>query len=324
MRSFVFALTILSFFIPSEAFAQEKLSQKELEEKLKKLGIELRRASSFGLDPDAQSAYFQRVDQNTLRGLDLLRQAQNLAEIVLDLKKADAKSATACLERLNDFPKLKYLHVRFATVRDNDVKWIARVKSVERLDLECPGISEGQIKSIGEMKSLKYLHLTALEIPPKSAKVLRAALPKIEGFQLQQIPAIHSTPPLKIADNDTPLVKAQKAKVNSALKGIKLFCVDRPSLDGARNLWNPKAMELMRELKDALLELDDPILTERIVQDYVQLTEIAFKVNDMVFTRERFDGGTDRGFSAEVHLMECIYLDAQILQLKMKKKRDNK
>ena len=316
MRSYLLPFVMLGCFLHSEAVAQVKLSQKELKQKLKKYGIDLRPSSSFGVAPNSQDAFIQPVDQDILRGLDLLRQADNLA--VIGIGTADGKLMTACVERLGDFPKLTLLHLH-SVLGEQDVKRIANLKTVESLHIECPRFSEAQIKSVSEMKSLKFLFITAHEFPPKAAEVLRAA--KLDSFHLQQIPAILKTPPLKIADTDTPLAKVQKTKVNLALKGVKLFCSDRPDSSGAFRLWDPQAVELMRQLRAALLELDDPVLTERIVQDYVQLTEIASRAREMQFEREPFERPLQKEEIARGLVMELLYLDAQILQIKLNRKK---
>jgi hypothetical protein len=237
----------------------------------------------------------------------------NLDEIIL--AKADAKWTTACLERLNDFPKLKVLRVEASALGENDVKSIAKLKALEHLKLECPKFSESQIKLIGDMKSLQSFHLAALDFPPKSAKLLRVALPKVNEFYLEHIPAILSAPLVEIAKNDTPLAKLQKARLNAALNGMKSICQD--SRIGSAHLGGPASLEMMRHLREAILELDDPGLAEPIVRDYVQLAEIAFNAKDARF--RQFGESTK-----ENHLLECVYLDAQIIQLKLKKKLDDK
>lgn len=316
MRKSLLAFVMVGCFLPSEVEAQGKLSQKELAQKLEKFGIHLGPAYDAGVAPHSQAANIQPIDRDVLRGLDLLQHADNVT--VIGVSTADSKMMTACLERLGNFPKLTFLHVR-SVLGERDIKLIASLHTVERLDIECPRVSETQVKLISEMKTLKSLFITCHEFPPKAAEVLRAA--KLEYFHLQQIPAILTAPPLKIADTDTPRAKLQKTKVNIALKGVKLFCSDRPSSDGAFRLWNPQAVELMRQLRAALLELDDPVLTERIVRDYVQLTEIASQAKVMHFTRERIDRRPGEEEIARELVMELLYLDAQTLQMKLSRKK---
>ena len=146
------------------------------------------------------------------------------------------------------------------------------------------------------------------EVPPKSLENLKRALPQANvHFQATLFS-------LKIADADDVLTKLKKEKFNAALARlphVTVIPVGRTPID-----WDTvtaKFLEGSRQLVDAALDLDDPKLAMRTLDAHVNLMEHAFKRAEEKYKWAEMS--PDNYFAIRYQ-----YFDAQILQLRYKKK----
>lgn len=119
--------------------------------------------------------------------------------------------------------------------------------------------------------------------------------------------------PLPILAKDKGVVKLQKEKLNAAVAELNVLTKMVEAGKGTV----AEFVEAAGRLKDAAVDLNDPKLTMKIVNDYVGLLAEVHRVTEL-----RVNAGNDRMDS--LHRVRYYYLDAQILQLRQKKQLDAK
>ena len=144
-----------------------------------------------------------------------------------------------------------------------------------------------------------------------------AATAYAQGEKEPARPAMATFPPLKIAANDSPAAKLKKEKFNAALSAFRridaLVVAGKPG----RTYGDPGTLEVTRSLKDSILDLDDPALRMKAFDAYVDLTK--FSEKDSLI---KLEAGAIDPYKSD--LTRYRRLDAELLQLQMKKQAEKK
>jgi hypothetical protein len=296
------------------------------------------------------------VDAKTVKAMDLLAQIKDLSAIFVSLE--DPKYTQDMLKSIEALTQVKKLTVSAGMLTIDDLKAIGRmrqleflslrckelsnahlkalesIKSLKSLNLDCDAFSESQLRVLGKMQALKELELKCPELSDAETKELHA-LARLKRLELvcgevspkslddlkralrqAKIEFRDTLFPVKVLDTDSALTKLQKEKFNVALARIPFLTeIPKTSAGGPidRSAFTARFLEGSRQLVDAALDLNDPKLALRTIDAHVRLMENAFKLAE-----ERYKTGAmppDDYLAIRYH-----YLDAQILQLRHKKK----
>ncbi|MBI3821480.1 MAG: hypothetical protein HY289_02245 [Planctomycetes bacterium] len=121
--------------------------------------------------------------------------------------------------------------------------------------------------------------------------------------------------PLIVLQTDAPLVQLQKEKLNAAVS--ELNAMQQRIRAGKASIGEGDFCEAGRRFKDAVLDLNDAKLTIKTVSDYVDMMHHAYKQADVQYKAGRL-------LPDNMFRVRYYHLDAQILQLREKKKLEGK
>jgi hypothetical protein len=288
--------------------------QRDIVESLAKHGITVIRQLSQSPTP-VMSAHAIVADAATAKALEMLPRVSNLSIVNIGIQ--DAKLNEACLRAIAKIPALKTLRYTTESVTGAELKILGRREGLAELDLDCRELSDAELKEIRAMSQLKALNLSCFKVPDKSIDDLKKALPKAK-INIQIKPALFALRPIPTDPRDDPFTRLRKAKWNAALAAL-IASQELLSYSGPVP-WDPNARTFLvidhaRRLIDATFDLEDPKLAVNVMERYVDLTR---RVHDEA--RIRYQAGN---VTAEtMHRVEYHYFDAQILQIRLKKKSD--
>jgi hypothetical protein len=314
MRWILLALFGTACLISPVGYGQNPPSDNEVFKKLEKHGIFPGPIGPFGKGTVALHCTINLADSETLKALRLLRHVRELTEIHIFV--AEPKHMEECLKLIGELPKIKVLHLEADRFPDKDLKIIAAFKQLEDLSLGFPDVTDEQIRelhALKDLKTLKRLYVLYAQASPKVLEDLKDALKQVKEVTFEKDLRIQL---LKISPKDDPITKLQKEKFNAAASELNLR-LDF-SRSGKGRMSDPSALGALQRLRDAALDVSDQELKLKVVNHYVEFMESAYKEID-----ERFKaaiGGSPEHF----HQLRYYYLDAQILQLRLKKQFEAK
>jgi hypothetical protein len=311
----ILSIVALALWLSGQATVHAQ-SPDEVAKQLRKLGVS-------GYDPflgerDRWTAGLDGSRPDFVEAARLLRRFKNIEKIRLNLGATKLTEEQAKL--IKDLPTVKHLEIVAIQLSGQELQEIASLKHVEDLSLESQEFSAALLKPLHEMKGLKRLWLiSANEIPPAAVGDLKNALTEPDQVIAAQVPAIFFFQPLAVAPGDSPIAKLKKEKFNAALAAVRGN--ERTIMAGGRNSYRSSApsLEIARVLKEAILDLDDPALRLKAIDGYVDLMKVAEEE-----TRIKLELGA-QGVDPETHqIARYHYLDAQLLQLQLRKQAEKK
>jgi uncharacterized membrane protein YgcG len=331
MRSFIIALAAGGCLVSTMA-AQETFP-KSFYDELKTYNIEL--YAGF-----PHTAKISLKDAKTLKGMELLRAAKSLAYVDLDMQNSE--STEEYLKLLAGFADLSTLQIRNGTLKEKDIERIGALKSLSRLMIEYPEFTDHQLKQLEPLKTLKQPYFIELRYknfvtPDLEARLERAFSGRPYLFLVEDI-SWRLAKTVNIGANEDQLTKLKKQKFITAAKALQAsFEATRNSnsssssgsssssssgsgssgsAKNAREGWGDFAAAA-KMMKDAVLELDDRQLALDLVNDYVRYIEKAHTACEKRFHEKSLS-------ASEYHFVQYSLLDAQILQLQLRKQLQKK
>jgi hypothetical protein len=130
-----------------------------------------------------------------------------------------------------------------------------------------------------------------------------------------QPPKLVLMPHLVIGAKEEALAKLKKERFNASLDAIKAYSAKIEA--GKATYGDLEFIALARFLTDAALDLGDPALTMKIIDDYVGMAKTALSDAQVQYEAGRIE-------PYKYHQARYHYLDAQILQARLKKQLDKK
>jgi hypothetical protein len=315
MRQICLASAIVTACLSGTVFGQREPSQpdsRSILDKLEKHGISVH--PYFDRKEQGQRAYVVVRDAETVKALDLLRQVNNLSAVSLHL--SEAGHTLACLKGIENLAKVKKLAVHAQALTTDDLKIISRMKQLDDLTLKCAELSDAQMKELHALKALKNLELSCCQVSPKSLDNLKRALPQVK-VDFRRVPEMFFLAELRVSDADDVLTKLQKEKYNVAL--TRVLYLDERMMQGTIDILQRREglnlpYEAVRQLTDAAVDLNDPKLAMKIIDGCVELMR---EYSDLAEELQK------AGIMSpdEANRIRYYFLDAQILQIRHKKKR---
>ena len=291
------------------------LSEEEAIKKLAKIGIKVYR------EEDRMNATVHVANEEALKALDLLRHFKRLDYLNMDI--TDAKLVKSSVDALKHTPTLKGLGINAKNgLASADLEGVVKLSNLEGLGLEGNEITAKQLQALGGLAKLerfKGLTIRTAKFPKEEAEQLKRVLSK-RNFSFHHYPTIQFMAPLPIAPEESREIKLQKQKLNAAIADVVANLYEH---NGFRGQSGSQSLDTLRlhNLRNAALDLDDADLRNKIIDDYVFITEQRYKHVKAVLDREpefrRFDNSL-------LHIFEYEHADAQLTQLRLAKKADAK
>jgi hypothetical protein len=316
MRWLFLLLVGAAGFVNGLAYGQSQPSEDELLAKFREQGVFLQ-----PIDPSKKEmmASVRVSNAETLIALDALSKVKDLTEIRLGV--VEAIWTEPCLKRIKSFPGVKQLEIRADEMTVADFKTIVTLKQLERLTLECADLSDAQLRQLHAMKDLKELRLICLQVSPKTLDELKRALPQAISIEVERMLLLFALPPVKISSTEDGLTKLQREKFNAALAEIRIFVgrlkAGQLNLAGNDSEGPRVFLESGQRLVAAALDLNDPPFAMKVVDGHVQLLAQIYKETESQHQAGQVHPQT-------FYRVQYQYLDAQILQIRLKKKLEGK
>jgi hypothetical protein len=279
-------------------------------------------------------AVIELTHRRSLQMMDILRRVKPLTRVQVTV--AFAKDVQACLDKLKPLSDMAELRIGAERLSETELNLLAQLKQVKQLQISVESMTEkelsqlsafahleglslvylditekevAQLHALKSLKKLRSFHLAHLRLTTKTLAELEEALGQVKIVTFEQGEAIR---PLYIAPNDSPLVRLRKEKFNVVAKELLLILQSRHSgrCFNSTPLWH----DSMRRYRDAALEIDDPRLKMRVVNDYVALMERIDKDTERLYKI-----GHERDTPGAYFRVRYEYLQAQILQLELRK-----
>jgi len=311
MYRFLFVLAVVAFWLLGGLAANAQPQDLELQEQLHKYGVFL---SPNPLDGMGLLATISSDKLDSGMAVKLLRRVKNLTEIGLHL--GEGKLTADHLKLIKDLPAVKRLEVHAYQLSDQDIKTIATLKHLEGLTLESAEFTDVHLRALQTMTGLQFVSLACVEVSPKAVAELKIALVLVKSFHVERF-AIRLLPSQKISPNDDLLTKLRKEKFNAALVGIRSYhTLIRGGFEHA-TYSSREFLDLAHHLKHAAMDLNEPVLKMNVIDGLVELWKRADR--EAIHLME-----SGRLRRHQHQIIRCNLLDAQILQVQLRKQMDKK
>lgn len=240
----------------------------------------------------------------------------------VDLRLEDTPLTDEELKLLKSLPAARDLQISASQLTERDVNMIASLKHVENLSLASRDVFPELLRPLQAMKGLKQLTILSGNKFSEAAEAkLQKAFPGVKvGTNASSVfptPAIYFFPLIKPAETDSAEAKLKKEKFNAALAAFRH--IQAKIRAGTRDFTyadDPMLLN-MQAFKNSILDLDDPGMRVKAFDAYVDLTKIAEKESQF-----KLDAGNLDPYKYD--LIRYYHLDAQLIQLQLKKQAEMK
>lgn len=296
MRRILLGLVIGTFSMNGEGSGQDPMLEREATDQLEKRGVVIERGMAVVRSPDAK----------TIQALGLL---QHVRLVGIEISNLESNHMAECLGHLGALQNLKALSLDAVHLTNKDLKKIASFTQLEGLALFSPSITDaniGQLHALKGMKNLRWLRIVHGKVAQEALMDLKRELAPLTNLYFEKDMTLH---PLPITPKDDGLVKLQKEKLNAAIAEINTAYRE---FRGKVRFLTPECTFCER-MKNAITELNDPKLTMNVANELVEFMDRAHR-----------DTGESQKGSAIYQRTRYYYLDAQMLQMRLKKQLDAK
>lgn len=309
MRPIPVVVAVVAFWVSGEIPGRAQLVDEKHAALLRKHGIEIIHFEDSA-PVNLVNARIVSPDPSPAKVTELLRPFKKLKSLGLVLGPAGVTEGH--LKIIKDLPTVTRLNIEAVQLSEQDMKKVATLQQLESLSLGSMEFTDAQLRPLQMMKRVKRIELECAEFSPTALAELRGALIQAESVEAFTMPRLAYFLPLKIAPDEMPLTKLKKEKVNEMVAGVQQFV--NLIRAGAERYSSNNFIELVKNLKDSVLDLDDPVTKMAVVDGYVDLMKIA-----EAEVRSARDAGGGGLKPYQFHLVRYYYLDAQVLQLQLRK-----
>jgi hypothetical protein len=254
----------------------------------------------------------------SLIGLNLLREVKLLA--LAHVVAEDAERTDQLIKIIATFPKLKVLSLKTKTLTAKELPRLAGLRSLEKLTLECPDLTDAharRLEALKELPQLKSVRLQYAHISPESLARLQKSLPQVTTFDFDEDISVRLLKMAAVTARDDQLTKLKKQKLTAALRQLQVHYYDAK----VNYRYLDTLAECGKKVTDAAMDLSDQDLKRIIIGEYIRFLESIYLLGERRFKCKRDDGSMSHLFPP---MLEYYYLDAQILQRRLKKQSEER